>query len=447
MVSAGLAQIKPLDAGTTAFVNATWADAVKGYWTGEVTREGKAWRVNFDIASEGDKLKALAEFVDVAAVERAFTVDAGSGTVKLTRIQPNGTAITFEGSVSGDTISGKFTGIGTTGAFILKKSQKEAASFREEEVTFKNGDVTLSGTLLLPNRKTKTPAIIFTHGSGPDTRAPYKDWAVRFAKKGIAALIYDKRGVAKSTGAWRTASMENLADDALAGLALLKTRTDIDTKQIGITGHSQGGWIAPLAASRSDDVAFVIASAASGVSPDKQSLYHRASVIRESGFSDAAVTKATELREKLYASGRLLLNNDPRAKEERAKVSAELEKFAKEPWFEASELPPDLKDDNPSRGALELLFFEPGPVWQKVKVPVLLVWGDKDTVVPVEDGKAIIQKALISAGNSDVTVRVFPGVDHGVVLVRPKDAPWDFPRVDLGYYDTMVEWLVNKLKA
>ena len=60
-------------------------------------------------------------------------------------------------------------------------------------------------------------------------------------------------------------------------------------------------------------------------------------------------------------------------------------------------------------------------------MPVLLVWGDKDTVVPVEEGKAIIQKALATGGNSDFTVRIFPSVDHGVVLVRPKDAAWDFP--------------------
>ena len=338
---------------------ATASDALKGYWKGEVTRDGKAWRVNFDIVPEGDKLNAIGEFVDLAAVDRLFTVEAGGGTVKFTRPQPNGTAIVFEGSHSGDSIFGRFTGVGTTGAFTLKRSQKGPVYHREEEVTFKNGDVTLSGTLLLPIGKAKSPAVIFTHGSGPDSRAPYKDWALRFVKKGVAALIYDRGGVGKSTGEWRPASMENLADDALAGLNLLKGRSDIDMQKIGIAGHSQGGWIAPLAAARSGDVAFVIASAASGIGPDKQSIYHRAGVLRNAGFSDDAIAKVTELRTKLYASGRLLLNKDPNAVPERAKISAELEKYAKEPWFAASELPPDLKEDNPSRGALELLFFNP----------------------------------------------------------------------------------------
>jgi imidazolonepropionase-like amidohydrolase/pimeloyl-ACP methyl ester carboxylesterase len=422
--------------------------ALAGYWEGDVTREGKTWRVNLDVVPQrGGQLKALVDFVDLAAVEREFTVTSTGDAITLRRAQPNGSAIVFEGAISGGSFKGKFTGLGTTADFSLRMGKKPEKFYREEEVSFKNGDVALSGTLLLPPGKSKTAAVIFTHGSGPDSRAPYKDWALRFVKRGVAALIYDKRGVGKSTGEWRSASMEDLADDAIAGLNLLKTRAEIDTAHIGIAGHSQGGWIAPLAASRSKDAAFVITSAASGVGPDKQSIYHRAGVLRGLGFSEDAVAKATELREKLYASGRLLLNNDPGAKEERAKVSAELEKYAKEPWFEASELPPDLKEDNPSHGALELLFFEPGPMWQKVKVPVFLAWGDQDKVVPVEEGKSIIQKALIFGGNQDVTVRIFPGVDHGVAMVRPKDAPWDFPRSDASYYDTMAEWLVNKLKT
>ena len=231
-----------------------------------------------------------------------------------------------------------------------------------------------------------------------------------------------------------------------AGLNFLKTRPEIDVKKIAVAGHSQGGWIAPLTATKSRDVAFVIASAASGISPDKQSIYHRAGVIREAGFSEDAVKIASDLREKLYVTGRMLLEKNPDATTERKKLSPELARYSKEPWFEASALPPNLDNDNPSPGALELLFFEPVPMWEKVKVPVLLVWGDKDIVVPVAEGKTIIENALKKAGNTDVTTRIFPNIDHGVVLVRPKNAPWDFPRIDLNYYEAMVDWLVSKTK-
>jgi len=168
-------------------------------------------------------------------------------------------------------------------------------------------------------------------------------------------------------------------------------------------------------------------------------------VMREMGFSESDVKIATDLREKLYASGRLLLENNPAAIAEREKVSVELAKYAREPWFErGAELPPNLDDDKPSQGALELLFFEPVPVWEKVKVPVLLVWGDKDRIVPVAESRTIIENALKKGGNQDFTTKIFPNVNHGVVVVRD-DKTWDFPRVDLNYFDAMVEWLKTRL--
>jgi pimeloyl-ACP methyl ester carboxylesterase len=109
-------------------------------------------------------------------------------------------------------------------------------------------------------------------------------------------------------------------------------------------------------------------------------------------------------------------------------------------------LPPNLDEDKPTEGALQLLFFEPAPVWEKVRVPVLLVWGDKDTVVPVEESKTIILNVLKKGRNADVTVKIFENVNHGVVLVNTNKT-WDFPRVDLNYYDAIVQWTKNKLNA
>jgi dipeptidyl aminopeptidase/acylaminoacyl peptidase len=239
--------------------------------------------------------------------------------------------------------------------------------------------------------------------------------------------------------------MEDLARDAVAAVDFLKLQPEIDNRKIGVAGHSQGGWIAPLAAAMSKRIAFVIASAASGVSPDRQSIYHRANVMRESGFSEDAVKIAGDLRARLYQTGRMLLENNPNAAEERRKLSAELEKYKDAPWLDAAALPANLDNDNPSRGSLELLFFEPVPAWEKVNVPVLLMWGDKDTVVPVAESRVIIENALKKAGNRDVTVKVFPNVNHAVVLVN-QSKQWDFPRVDLSYYDAMVEWMAKLFK-
>lgn len=418
--------------------------SLEGYWEGEIKREGKIWRTNLDIKKDGENLKAFADFVDIDGYGREFSVKQTGEIFRLERPQPSGIPLIFEGKIEGDSFKGNWNGLNLTAEFSLKRAVRPAQNFKEEEVSFKNGDVTLSGTLFLPNSSNKVPLVIFTHGSGAETRVPNRSWAMKYARKGIAALVYDKRGTGKSTGEWRTASMDDLANDALAGLNFLKNRPEIDAAKIGISGHSQGGWVAPLTATKSKDVAFVIASAASGVSPDKQSIYHRANVMREQGFSENEIKIATELREKLYATGKMLLENDGKAETERKKVSLELAKYSKEPWFErGAELPPNLDNDKPSRGALELLFFQPVPMWEKVKVPVLLIWGDKDTIVPVAEGRKSIENALQTAGNKDVTTKVFPNVNHSIVIVN-EGKTWDFQRVDLNYFNAAIEWTAER---
>lgn len=432
---------------------------LQGYWEGAVTREGKLWRVNFEITRAGagavsgdvDKnFRAVADFVDAGGVDRVFTVEYDAPHVRLERPQPGGAPIVFDGRVAGDTLSGNFSGLGTTAEFTLRRRGREKPRFyREQAVTFSNGDVTLSGTLLLPLGETAPlPAVVFAHGGAPEARLVNKDWALRFVRRGIAALIYDKRGVGESKGDWRTASLDDLAGDLLAGVRLLKARRDIDPRRIAAAGHSQGGTIAPLAALKSRDISFVISSAPSAVNYAAQSVYHRANVMRESGFSEEAVRLASALRERLYATGRMLLENDPRAEAERRKLSAELEKYSDAPWLEAAALPPNLDDDKPSRGALELLFFEPLKVWEGLRVPALFVWGDKDTVVPVEQGREIIESARRgSGGGDDSTIKVFPNVTHFTTVFRPPGAGWDFPRVASAYLDATVNWLAAKVNS
>src|SRR3712207_4048985 len=169
--------------------------------------------------------------------------------------------------------------------------------------------------------------------------------------------------------------------------------------------------------------------------------------MRESGFSETDVKTASDLRVRLYATGRMLLANDPRAEEERKKISAELEKYKDAPWLEAAALPPNLDNDKPTRGGLELLFFEPLPVWEGLRVPALFVWGDKDTVVPVEKGRAIIEGARRKAGARDYAIKVFPNVTHTLIISRPQGVGWDFPRVANQYLDATAEWLAAQVNV
>jgi len=132
-------------------------------------------------------------------------------------------------------------------------------------VTFQNGDVNLAGNLFIPAGEGPFPAIVFVHGAGKYTSQDYKYLSFFFVNHGFATLTYDKRGVGASSGSYKMvgvesgeAVLEDLADDALAGVEFLKRNNQIDPNKIGFFGVSQAGWITPLAASKSSDVAFIV---------------------------------------------------------------------------------------------------------------------------------------------------------------------------------------------
>jgi uncharacterized protein len=97
------------------------------------------------------------------------------------------------------------------------------AKTRGIEITFRSGMVTLAGTLLLPESSVPVAAIVLTHGSGPATREEEKPFAERFVHDGLAALIFDKRGCGASGGSWTDASLDDLAEDAIAAAGVLKS--------------------------------------------------------------------------------------------------------------------------------------------------------------------------------------------------------------------------------
>jgi uncharacterized protein len=149
---------------------------------------------------------------------------------------------------------------------------RRVESEKRDDVRFSNGEVQLAGTLTSPTKSGKHPAIVLVHGSGAEDREYMLPWARFLIRHGIAVLGYDKRGVGESTGDWNTASFEDLAGDVVAAFEYLKTRRDIDPKQIGLLGISQAGWIMPRAAVRAKDVAFLISISGAGVPPAETTL-------------------------------------------------------------------------------------------------------------------------------------------------------------------------------
>jgi uncharacterized protein len=317
------------------------------------------------------------------------------------------------------------------------------AATREEQVRLASGKITLAGTLVLPPGAAPHAAVVLFHGSGPQERDLFT--ARWFAAQGIAALAYDKRGTGQSTGDFRTGPFMDLCDDGLAAIGYLKSRSEIDAKRIGVWGLSQGGWLGPLAASRSADVAWVIAVSGPGVSPGEQMIVYYANELRSDGAPERDVREAGNLRCEVYE---YLFTGKGYEQ-----VKADLDRARTRPWygkvkmqqdklFERLQPPAELNErDHPNivRFAREM-HYDPVPALQALRVPALFLFGDQDQLIPVEKSKEVIQRVLMQSGHRDFTIRTFHNADHGMYLIAGAGAG----DIDPEYLDTMRSWLAAR---
>jgi pimeloyl-ACP methyl ester carboxylesterase len=216
-----------------------------------------------------------------------------------------GNSFTMEGTLSEDALVGVFKDSGGVASFRLMRAAHEETPYTTEDVRFSNGEVMLAGSLDIPKGPGPFPAVIFLHGAGSEVRwGASRFFSDYFARRGIAALIYDKRGTGQSTGDWRRSDFDDLARDALSAVQLLKTHAGLDPKRIGIYGHSQGGTIAPLIASQTRDIAFVI-SAAGGAIPMWQGEIHSLrSQVRARGVQGDSLKRADAFIDEMVAVAR-----------------------------------------------------------------------------------------------------------------------------------------------
>ncbi|HKJ26882.1 MAG TPA: alpha/beta hydrolase [Anaerolineales bacterium] len=305
----------------------------------------------------------------------------------------------------------------------------------ERELVFYNKHARLTGTLTTPEPPGVFPAMVITHTSHAPTRDfhIYRHAADRLPAQGIAVFRYDRRGSGESEGDFTTASFFDLADDLLAAVAALKQHAVIDSARIGVWGMSQGGWIAPLAAARSADIAFVVAVSSVGVTPAEQMAYSAAYVLKEKGFSEENVRQMLALASQVNAYYR----GDAGYED----VQTALNDHRAKPWFEFSYLdevlPPDPKQE---KWALEM-DFDPLPVYRKVTVPVLLLYGEQDPWVPISQSIAAWQEH----GPADQAVHQINGANHFMLSIAQAGLNGDEGPVVEAYTKHMVEWLKQQV--
>lgn len=305
---------------------------------------------------------------------------------------------------------------------------RQAAPFSQREVRFRNGAVELSGTLYAPLGKGPFPAVAMVHGSGAASRRVFAGLGRHFASKGIALLAHDKRGAGCSTGDWTRASYEDLAGDALAAVAALRSIPGVDPDRVGLAGISQGGWIIPIAASSSRDVAFAVLLSAPAVSGRSQFLTNTRGTLESAKLSRTDIDQGMALAD--------LLLRTAADDAHRPELEAAIRKSGGERWFRAA-LPLDTQPLDAVLAQLRAagLDRDPVPALEKTRCPVLAVWGGADSGVPPAENRPAMEEAFRKGGNTRVTFKVYPGANHGLQMPDGKTAP--------GLLETMEAWILS----
>lgn len=244
-----------------------------------------------------------------------------------------------------------------------------------EEVCFTNQGIAISGSLVFPDISSQCPAIILIDGSGKTQRK--MSYARAIAEKGIAVLTYDKRGVGKSGGKYRerrNASASNLkllAEDAVAGIDLLTDHENIAGHRIGIWAGSQGGWIAPLTASLSSNVSFMVLLSSPSVSVSKEMKYSKLAENNPDVFTDYSPEQIEE-------------------------------KINRKSIFQCFQAD-----------------FDPHPYLEEINIPVLWIYGGKDRSVPVSSSLRVIDKLE----KDNFEIKIYSECGHSLRFPKGKSAP------------------------
>jgi alpha-beta hydrolase superfamily lysophospholipase len=344
----------------------------------------------------------------------------------------------FKCKVSNDSIEGQIIQEGfSNGNLALIKSQPPIKNFSTIDTSFKSKNVLIACRIYLPKINGKFPAVVFMHGSGGEGMFANQYFAEFLASKGIVSLIQDKRGVGKSTGDWKTANFDDLANDHMNAINFLKKFKKVNHKQIGIYGHSQGGTIAPLVASKSKDIAFVIAASGIGDTIFKQDLYRTENDLKSNGFTSVEVQEAINYYKSWLEIAKTGIGF------EKLDSLNQLSKNKK--WFEWVEAP--SKGHWLWKFYLHIGNFNSLNYWKMIKIPVFLIYGEDDQIEDIRLYIQNIDKALINqANNKDLTQIILPKAQHNLCVSPEKNEKFFWWHISPGYLDIIASWILYRFK-
>jgi pimeloyl-ACP methyl ester carboxylesterase len=411
-----------------------------GHWEGAYVRQGSVQMLMLDLYLRDGKLVGTFDIPELDIVGEPIKEISG----ELPNLTLRLTYGLFTMHVSSEI--GEMTGENTKWnpplTLHLKRKEKcQEAPFPRGDLQFKNGPVTLAGSLVKPLSKAPYPVIVIIHGSGDQGRTTgyYARWGDFFARHGVAALIYDKRGVGHSSGNHERATFDDLAGDVLAIVEALKKRSDIKAAQIGLFGISQGGWLAPLAASRTHNVAFLILNVGPSVNVQEQELHRVEYSLRADEFSKEDIQKALAYTRLVFTAAYDNANMQ--------ELFAQAEHVKSQKWADYVNV---VGSDSDLEG-WRLIRYDPSRVLKTTKIPLLALFGEHDVLVPPQENVDRLRGYLRDAGNGDFTIRVIPGVGHNMETFgmlkggewKWPQKYWIWPRKSPVFYEAIATWLTE----
>ncbi|KUO62858.1 hypothetical protein APF79_08905 [bacterium BRH_c32] len=296
------------------------------------------------------------------------------------------------------------------------QTPKPPFPYKSEEVKFANekaGGIKLAGTLTLPDNVANPPVAILISGSGAQNRnekafehEPFLILSDYLSRNGIAVLRYDDRGTAESEGNFKTATSFDFSTDAEAALFYLQSRKDINTKKIGLIGHSEGGMIAPMIAARNPDVAFVVSMAGPAVPLDQLMLKQIEELALSENRSEEDIKKLLNLNQAIF--------NAVKENEDSMKAVSAIESILdKENYANGN---PDARR-NITQRSMSIWFryfikYIPFPTLEKVNCPFLAINGEKDKQVDAKMNLEMMRSAFSKGKNPDYSLIYLPGLNH-----------------------------------
>jgi len=396
-----------------------FAQEITGSWQGELDVQGMKLPLVFHIKKDGEKLISTLDSPKQGATN--IPVNTTSYTADQLTLELPALGISYSGKVTNESINGTFKQGGMELPLILSKSKgdelapklnrpqtpKAPFTYKTEEVTFVNSSDknTLAGTLSEPNNfNKKQPILIMITGSGKQNRdeelfghKPFAVIADDFAKKGIATLRLDDRGIGGSSKGSNEDTSFNFATDINATILFLKAK---GFENIGLIGHSEGGMIAPIVASTNKDVKFLVLMAGPGQPINElliQQIYLGGKL---AGMSDEELQKSNKINRmiydfiKNYKGTSFDADFDNFIKTSGEGVAEAEKKQIKNAWFRY------------------FIAFNPDEYVSKVKIPVLAINGSLDFQVPAKENLEAIKKSLTKAKNKNFETYEFQGMNH-----------------------------------